>query len=926
MKIIISLLLVAGMGLIVFLGCVSPGSPPHEPNGSPSLATPIDTSGILHTYLISVSDTEWFKFTATAGRTYCIQTYGSAATVISLFATNELTLLSSNSGGVEGANAAIVWTCLTGGVYYFRVTSPSGSAIAQYTVNVRVGSAILDLIYPAGEMPLLSSGDTLPIQWAYSTNSGNYVSLYVYCADSLAYTIGSSMSNYGRYNWLIPSSLTTSSTYRIKIVSNNDTSVNDMSDTFSISQISAALIVTSPSATSTWNNGGLYSIYWAYSGNPGSYVSIALYDSSSFVTYIAGNTYISYKYYSWTIPSGLPNSSRYRIKITSTSDTALFGYSAEFSITQAVNTLLITTPSATTSWSTGTSYYVYWSYTGASGGYVSLALYDSTSMPVTTITSGTYMSYGDYSWTIPSSLTTGKYRIKITSISDTTVSNMSSAFTITKVPSSVTITTPSSLTSWSTGSSYYIYWTYAGSPGTYVNLSLYDSTSALVTTITSSSYLSNEDCYWTIPSTVTTGKYRIKIASTSDTTINSMSSAFTITKVPSSITITTPSATTSWSTGTSYYIYWTYSGNPGTYVNLSLYDSTSALVTTIASSTYLSYEDYSWAIPSVLPNGKYRIKIASTSDTTINSMSSAFTIAKVPSSLTITTPSATSSWNTGISYYVYWTYTGSPGSYVSLTLYDSTSLVTTITASYSTSGGSYYWSVPLALPNSSKYRIKITSVSDTTITSLSSPFSISKTVSALSVTTPSTLTSWSTGASYYIYWTYTGSPGTYISLALFDSTTTQVATITSSGYLSNEDYYWTIPSSVTTGKYRIKIASTSDTTINAFSGAFTITKIAAGITVTTPSSTTSWSAGSSQTIFWAYTGTSCSYVNISLFDSTALAATIGSSVYLSTGYYSWSVPTTLSTSSKYQVKITCTSDTTNKSVSPYFTINNGIGQ
>ena len=792
MKIIISLLLVAGMGLIVFLGCVSPGSPPHEPNGSPSLATPIDTSGILHTYLISVSDTEWFKFTATAGRTYCIQTYGSAATVISLFATNELTLLSSNSGGVEGANAAIVWTCVTGGVYYFRVTSPSGSAIAQYTVNVRVGSAILDLIYPAGEMPLLSSGDTLPIQWAYSTNSGNYVSLYVYCADSLAYTIGSSMSNYGRYNWLIPSSLTTSSTYRIKIVSNNDTSVNDMSDTFSISQISAALIVTSPSATSTWNNGGLYYIYWAYSGNPGSYVSIALYDSSSFVTYIAGNTYISYKYYSWTIPSGLTNSSRYRIKITSASDTALYGYSAEFSITQAVNTLLITTPSATTSWSTGTSYYVYWSYTGASGGYVSLALYDSTSMPVTTITSGTYMSYGDYSWTIPSSLTTGKYRIKITSISDTTVSNMSSAFTITKVPSSVTITTPSSLTSWNTGSSYYIYWTYAGSPGTYVNLSLYDSTSALVTTITSSSYLSNEDCYWTIPSTVTTGKYRIKIASTSDTTINSMSSAFTITKVPSSITITTPSATTSWSTGTSYYIYWTYAGSPGTYVNLSLYDSTSALVTTIVSSTYLSYEDYSWTIPSVLPNGKYRIKIASTSDTTINSMSSAFTIMKVPSSLTITTPSSLTSWNTGTSYYIYWTYSGNPGTYVNLSLYDSTSaLVTTITSSTYLSYGDYSWTIPSVLPNG-KYRIKIASTSDTTINSMSSAFTIAKVPSSLTITTPSATSSWNTGIAYYVYWTYTGSPGSYVSLTLYDSASL-VTTITASYSTSGGSYYWSVP-------------------------------------------------------------------------------------------------------------------------------------
>jgi Ser-Thr-rich glycosyl-phosphatidyl-inositol-anchored membrane family len=108
----------------------------YEPDNTPSQATSIDTSGIPQRHRISQSDTDWFTFDATGGRTYCIQTHGNAATCLWLYATNAITLLSSdNSGSGSGNNGLIVWTCVSSGTYYFKVTAPYQTAGEDYTVD-----------------------------------------------------------------------------------------------------------------------------------------------------------------------------------------------------------------------------------------------------------------------------------------------------------------------------------------------------------------------------------------------------------------------------------------------------------------------------------------------------------------------------------------------------------------------------------------------------------------------------------------------------------------------------------------------------------------------------------------------------------------------------------------------------------------------
>jgi hypothetical protein len=891
-------------------------SDPYEPDNRSGLATPIDTFGTPQLHRIGGNDTDWFKFDAVAGRTYCIETRGSGGVYLQLFSTDALTMVASSNYGGVGYNGQIIWTCPVSGTYYFRVTAANYySSTSDYTVEVHAAGAMLVITSPASGTKVYSSGEEMNIAWAHSANSGSYVSLYAYRDDTLACTIATGVGYYGSYNWTIPWSLPGSSNYRIKIVSSDDTSIHDFSDQFTVVHMPTTLSVTVPSGSVNWSTGGTYSIDWSYSGNPGSYVNLDLYDSGSLVSTIASSIYVSNDYYSWTLPNRLVSSGSYRIKITSASDTSVFGYSSAFTITHVPTSLKVTTPSSAASWSTGSSYSIAWNYTGNLGSYVNLALYDSVSL-VATISTGIYLTNQYYTWAVPWTLATGKYRIRIASTADTTVSGVSAPFTIIHVPTTVAITAPSALSSWNTGSSYLVGWTYTGNPSSYMTLTLYDS-AMQATTISSGTYLANQYYAWDVPWTLAIGKYRIRIVCTGDTTVSAFSPPFTVTHTPTTLTITTPSAATSWNSGTAYSVYWVYTGNLSGMVSISLIDSLSQ-ATSVIQSTYLSNEYYSWSIPLALATGKYRLKITSTSDTTVSGLSAPFTITHTPNTLTITTPSAYTAWNSGTVNTVYWTSTGSQGSYVSLALFDSARLVSTITASTLWLSGSYPWTIP-ASTATGKYRIKIVNSSDTTEYGYSAAFTITHVPSTLTITTPNTATLWNSGSTNSILWTYTGSPGPFVNLTLYDSVSLPLA-ISLGVYLTSQSYAWAIPSGLGTGNYRIRIASAADTSVYNMSSSFRIINIPSTFSITSPAKGTTWTGGAAWPIYWSSSGNVGTYARIDLYDDTAYSQTIAASTSVIGQSFLWFIPTALVGDAKYRIRISSISNPAAYGLSDYFTV------
>ena len=794
----------------------------YEPDNSVSLATHLDTNDLPQKHRIFAADTDWFKFEATSGRSYCIQTHGSADTYLCLYATNAFTLLAGNDNGGVDRNALIVWTCVSSGTYYFRVTTLSRSTAADYSIDVRTGGAILAITSPVSGTSGLTSGSTVSIDWAYSTNSGNTVSLYAFRNDSSAFVIVSGTSNNGFYSWTIPWTLPTSPAYRIMVVSDNDTSVHDLSDQFSITQIPSALTVSTPTSSTRWNTGSSYSIYWTYSGNFGSYVKLDLYDSTAFVMTIASNAYMRYESADWTVPSSLKSGPNYRIRITSTSDTSIYDFSDPFTITKIPTTLTMTTPSASTNWNTGSTYSIYWTYTGTPGTYVNLTLWDSTS-PVTSITSLGLTANGTYSWTIPPTIASGNYRMKITSSQDSTIYSFSSFFKITNIPTSISVRTPDSTTVWNAGSSIAIVWYYTGSVGAYATITLYNDMT-FVQTISTSGLMPPGTQFWTIPSSLPGGtKYRVKVSSNNYPTIAAFSQYFTIVEIPGQLTVTIPTATSSWNTGTSYNINWTYSGATGSYVKLELYDS-STFVQTISPSTATTAGYVSWLVPSSLhTGGRYQIKVTSTTHDTVFSLSSLFTITNVPAAITVTSPSANDVINAGTSTSIYWNSSGPvPGSYVSISLVDSSGNVSPVNTGVYRTNNYYSWPVPITLRGGNKLRIRVASTADTTIAGYSGPFTIVPVPPRLTVTIPDTTTSWTAGYSYSIYWTYSGSLGPNVKIDLYDSTAL-VQAIATSVYTTNGSLLWLAPSTLQTdSRYRVKITSTTSDSVFGFSRYFRI--------------------------------------------------------------------------------------------------------
>ncbi|TFF89396.1 MAG: hypothetical protein EU549_00735, partial [Promethearchaeota archaeon] len=291
-------------------------------------------------------------------------------------------------------------------------------------------------------------------------------------------------------------------------------------------------------------------------------------------------------------------------------------------------------------------------------------------------------------------------------------------------------------------------------------------------------------------------------------------SAYMDTGTINSITVTNPSSSSLWEKNGYYFINWDSTGYVSN-VKIELYHY-SSFIETISTSTP-DDGSYYWEIPSsISPSYNYRIKITSKSDSGIYDYSDYFTISEFMT-ITVTSPTSSSSWETGDYHYIYWTSTGYISS-VKIELFRYSNLITTISSSTS-DDGAYYWSIPSSLTTSSNYRIKISSASDSNIYDYSDYFTISELLS-ITVTSPSSSSSWQKGSNHYIYWYSEGSISS-VDIELYKGTS-KYSTISTST-LDDGDYYWIIPTTLPSDTdYRIKIICTSDSGVYDYSSYFEI--------------------------------------------------------------------------------------------------------
>ena len=485
------------------------------------------------------------------------------------------------------------------------------------------------------------------------------------------------------------------------------------------------ITVTSPNGGENWEPGSSHSITWSSSNLPGSYVAIQLYrsGSSSFIS----NSTIDDGNYTWSIPSSQTESDYYQVKIYSTTAPDIYDISDNnFSIgdgSSGSSTITVTSPNGGENWEPGSNENITWTSANLPTScriFINLfkgGVFDRTIVG----SSGSYGSPddgtsndGSYTWSIPSSLDeSSDYKVII--IAATLVidamygdywENISSDysdnyFTIEEsTTSTITVTSPNGGENWEPGSSHSITWSSSNLPGSYVAIQLYR-TGNFDHQISSSTY--DDGSYtWSISSSQTESDYyKVLIHSTTNTSVDDMSdNYFTIEEPAPTITVTSPNGGEDWETGTSHFITWNSSNLSGNYVGIQLYRSGS-YVSSISSST-TDDGSYTWSISSSQTESDYyKVKIYSTSESSISDYSDDYFTIEEPTSsscntptnlqtINITTTSAVLDWgsvSTAISYNVMYRENGES--------WDMTSDITSSGANWSglSANTTYQWQV-----------------------------------------------------------------------------------------------------------------------------------------------------------------------------------------------------------------------------------------
>lgn len=354
-----------------------------------------------------------------------------------------------------------------------------------------------------------ASGITLYIGCPYTITwsgfSGSNVKIQLYKGSTLYYTFIS--LNVGSYSMTVPLASTLIGTgYKIRITSTDVRfPASDYSNyPFSIAQST----VLYPSASGIiWYGGATYNITWR--GFDGSNVKIRLYKAGSLYSTITSGTTPDGSY-SWTVPTSLPAASDYKIRITSTANSAINDYSDYyFTIAQSAQPRVLYPSASGTTLCAGASYNITWS--GFSGSYVKIELYKGNTLyaPIISSTSND----GSFPWAVSNNYSAASdYRIKITSTANTSIYDYSdNNFTIAQpqvlYPSASGIT-------WYYGSTYNITWDRYSFYGTWERIDLYKAGSfyALITY-----YATNNGSYsWIVPTAYPAGSdYSIRVSSLS---------------------------------------------------------------------------------------------------------------------------------------------------------------------------------------------------------------------------------------------------------------------------------------------------------------------------------------------------------------------------------------------------------------------------
>jgi hypothetical protein len=720
---------------------------------------------------------------------------------IELFNNSTFISTITSSTTSDGSYDWTVPTTLAAGTSYrIKITSTTNSSISSFSDLFTISDQkAIEIWWPLGATTWIK-GESYDIFW--EDNLTENVKIELYNTAGFYRLLSSSTSSSGLFGWTVPTNIASASDYRVKITSTVSSSIYAYSEQFSIID-DPYIIVNNPTTSSSWKVGEQYSILW--NDNIAENVMIQIWNDSDHPVSLITSSTASVGSYAWTVPKGFRPDGNYRIRVTSTKDSNVYGFSEKFTIYNP-SYITISEPNENTVWRMGDEVDILWE--DNSDDPVRIRLYMQGEGVVSTISNSTSAN-GIYKWTIPTTLTQSEdYLIEIVSTTSLFVWDFSEPFAI-LVPAVINITAPNASTVWTMGERYVIQWN--DNIDENIRIELCDEHDNPVTTI-SSSAPGNGLFYWTIPKTLPAGNnYRIRISGTETTSAVGYSAPFTLLEAPY-INVLAPEASTSWKLGAPCEIRW--ESNVGSdvdsYVDIYLYrESLPFDVTAWVSAPNTG--SFNWTIPGdIEPAGDYYILIGTnpTPEKTVYGSSEIFSIV-LDQTITINSPDETTHWISDQSRQrtVRWSSNGV--GFVRLDLYEDDQPVYQITE-HTDNNGEFSWYGKLPDLEGRNFRVKVTSIWDDEIFGFSEYFIITAQYPLL-VTSPAEDIEWSAGVDYMIEWTDRISDYVEIDLIIPGLLVVNIGT----SVPNTGSYLWTVPKTLVSSEYYwIRITSSHNETIN----------------------------------------------------------------------------------------------------------------
>jgi hypothetical protein len=392
-----------------------------------------------------------------------------------------------------------------------------------------------------------------------------------------------------------------------------------------------------------------------------------------------------------------------------------------------------------------------------------------------------------------------------------------------------------------------------------------------------------------------------------------------------SITLTSPNGGETFYTGFPLIMNWTYTGNPGTTVNIDVIKGESVLKTLTGIPIGPGGSgSYSVTIPTSTPLGsQYMIKVRSASNASCSDTSDEnFTISGP--TITVTVPNGGETFSLGSPLPMNWNYHGNPGTTVIIEVLKGDTMLKMLSGIPIGAGGSgsYSVTIPAGTPLATDYRIRVTGSSNPASTDTSNgSFTISAdTSSSITVEAPNGGEDWVQGSTHTLVWNYAGNPGTMVNIeVLRNATIMAMIPSISIGTGGSGSFSLKIPYSAPVGAdYHVRVTSTSIPAYNDTSdGPFSISP---AITVVSPDGGEIYPLGSLLPMGWTYINNPGSTVKIEVLKGESILKTL-TGIPLGTGgsgWYNVTIPASTPLGSDYSIRVTsanypaCT-DTSNTS-------------